>query len=78
MATDTHIDSSFTAANHGRGTSQFARRALAAVTSFVRSLQTARMISTLSGMSDYQLAQLGIKRAGIRQYADHLMAHDAK
>lgn len=39
----------------------------------VRALQEARMMSTLSNMSDYQLTQIGIKRSEIPQYAEKLM-----
>lgn len=40
----------------------------------LRSLQTARMASTLSNMSDGQLAQIGISRSDILKYAETLMA----
>ncbi|QCO58099.1 DUF1127 domain-containing protein (plasmid) [Pseudorhodobacter turbinis] len=44
--------------------------------SLVKALQMSRMISTLSGMNDRQLAQIGISRAEIPQYAVSLMADD--
>ncbi|WP_366142120.1 DUF1127 domain-containing protein [uncultured Roseobacter sp.] len=34
----------------------------------------ARMLSTLSSMSDHQLAQIGISRSDIPRYAEKLMA----
>ncbi len=37
-------------------------------------LQMARMLSTLSKMSDDQLAQIGISRSNIPEYAAKLMA----
>ncbi len=40
----------------------------------LRALQMARMLSTLSNMSDYQLAQIGISRSDIPKYAETLMA----
>ncbi len=39
----------------------------------VQSIQVARMMSTLSNMSDVQLAQIGISRSEIPQYAETLM-----
>ena len=42
--------------------------------SAVLSLQTARMMATLSNMSDQQLAQIGITRSGIPDYANKLIA----
>ena len=47
--------------------------AVAKFGSGVRALQDARMMSTLSNMSDYQLTQIGIKRSDIPQYAEKLM-----
>ena len=41
-----------------------------------KALQMARMLSTLSNMSDYQLAQIGIQRSDIPQYARTLMAEE--
>ncbi|MBT8458184.1 MAG: DUF1127 domain-containing protein [Boseongicola sp.] len=40
----------------------------------LKTLQLARMISTLSSMSDHQLAQIGITRSDIPKYAEELMA----
>lgn len=42
----------------------------------LKALQMARMLSTLSNMSDYQLAQIGISRSEIPQYAEKLMTKD--
>ncbi|WP_300074864.1 DUF1127 domain-containing protein [uncultured Ruegeria sp.] len=42
----------------------------------LKTLQMARMLSTLSNMSDYQLAQIGISRSDIPEYAAKLMADD--
>lgn len=39
-------------------------------------LQMARMLSTLSNMSDHQLAQIGISRSDIPEYAKTLMAKE--
>ncbi|WP_370399241.1 DUF1127 domain-containing protein [Sulfitobacter sp. JB4-11] len=36
----------------------------------------ARMLSTLSSMSDHQLAQIGISRSDIPKYAETLMVDD--
>jgi uncharacterized protein YjiS (DUF1127 family) len=36
----------------------------------------ARMLSALSNMSDYQLAQIGISRSEIPEYAEKLMADE--
>ncbi|MBU2981495.1 DUF1127 domain-containing protein [Lentibacter algarum] len=36
--------------------------------------QTARMMSVLSSMSDYQLKQIGISRSDIPNYAEVLVA----
>ncbi len=38
--------------------------------------QTARMISVLTSMSDQQLAQIGITRTQIPEYAAMLMEHE--
>ena len=40
----------------------------------MRTMQSARMMSTLSHLSDRQLDQIGITRADIPHYADQLMA----
>lgn len=42
----------------------------------LRALQMARMLSTLSNMSDYQLAEIGISRSDIPKYAETLMANE--
>ncbi|WP_299784641.1 DUF1127 domain-containing protein [uncultured Marivita sp.] len=42
----------------------------------LKALQMARMLSTLSHMSDYQLAQIGISRSEIPAYAEKLMADE--
>jgi uncharacterized protein YjiS (DUF1127 family) len=41
-----------------------------------RSMQHARMLSTLNTFSDRQLAEIGIKRSEIASYAETLMAND--
>ena len=40
----------------------------------LKALQMARMLSTLSNMSDSQLAQIGISRSDIPKYAETLIA----
>ncbi len=42
----------------------------------LRGLQMGRMLSTLSNMSDYQLAQIGISRSDIPEYAEKLLADE--
>lgn len=42
----------------------------------IAALQMARMLSTLSNMSDSQLAQIGITRRQIPAYANRLMGRD--
>ena len=42
----------------------------------LRALQMARMLSTLSSMSDHQLAQIGISRSDIPKYAATLMENE--
>ena len=42
----------------------------------LKALQMARMLSTLSNMNDYQLAQIGISRSDIPEYAAKLMADE--
>lgn len=44
--------------------------------SAVKSLQMARMLSSLANMSDHQLAQIGIRRSDIPKYAETLMAEE--
>ncbi len=42
----------------------------------LKALKMARMLSALSNMSDYQLAQIGISRSEISEYAEKLMADE--
>jgi len=42
----------------------------------LKALQMARMLSTLGNMSDYQLAQIGVSRSDIPEYAKKLMADE--
>ena len=42
----------------------------------LKALQMGRMLSTLSNMSDYQLAQIGISRSDIPKYAETLMTDE--
>ncbi|SEW04766.1 protein of unknown function [Aliiroseovarius sediminilitoris] len=42
----------------------------------LKALQMARMLSTLANMTDYQLAQIGISRSEIPEYAEKLMADE--
>lgn len=51
-------------------------KAMAKARAALRALQMARMLSTLSNMSDYQLAQIGISRSDIPKYAETLMANE--
>ena len=51
----------------------FLSKALANAGSGLKAVQTARMKSTLSGMSDHQLAQIGISRSEIPKYAESLI-----
>ena len=44
--------------------------------SALKTMQVARMMSTLSNMSDHQLAQIGIQRSDIPKYAETLMANE--
>lgn len=44
--------------------------------STLKALQMGRMLSTLSNMSDHQLAQIGIQRSEIPKYAETLMADE--
>ncbi|MGH1576252.1 hypothetical protein [Planktotalea sp.] len=52
----------------------FAKRFKASAAKFVHNLQVARMLSTLSTMSDQELTHIGITREGIPEYAKRLMA----
>ena len=51
-------------------------KAMAKTHSVLLTVQTARMMSVLSNMSDHQLDQIGISRADIPKYAETLMAED--
>ena len=44
--------------------------------SVLNALQMARMLSTLSNMSDHQLAQIGIQRSDIPKYAETRIANE--
>lgn len=55
----------------------FPRVLRAKVGGALRALQLARMQSILSQMSDYQLAQVGVKRSQIADFAATLMARDS-
>ena len=44
--------------------------------STLKAIQTARMLSTLSSMSDYQLAQIGLQRPDIPKHAKTLVADE--
>ncbi|OBY25591.1 hypothetical protein A9D60_21590 [Leisingera sp. JC1] len=51
-------------------------KALITARSVVRTLQTARMISVLAGMSDQQLTGIGISRSNIPRYAERLISDE--
>ena len=55
---------------------RFGRNVMAKAKSGLRAVQMARMLSTLSKMSDAQLAMIGIQRSDIPRYAATLMAHE--
>ena len=55
---------------------RFGRKAMAKARSALRTLQMARMLSTLSSMSNHQLAQIGITRSDMPKYAEKLMADE--
>ncbi|SLN74173.1 hypothetical protein ROA7450_04204 [Roseovarius albus] len=42
----------------------------------LKAFQKARMLSALSNLGDYQLAQIGISRSDIPKYAEKLMADE--
>ena len=46
--------------------------------SVIMAMQTARMLSVLSNMSDEQLAEIGISRSDVPDYAGRLIAEDWK
>ncbi|MGJ8628740.1 MAG: DUF1127 domain-containing protein [Sulfitobacter sp.] len=52
----------------------FFSKALTNAGSGLKAVQTARMKSTLSDMSDHQLVQIGISRSEIHKYAESLMS----
>lgn len=56
--------------------SRFSRNVMAKAKSGLRAAQMARMLSTLSKMSDAQLAMIGVQRSDIPQYAKTLMAEE--
>ncbi|WP_245744625.1 DUF1127 domain-containing protein [Aliiroseovarius sediminilitoris] len=51
-------------------------KALAKAHIALKALQMTRMLSTLSKLSDHQLAQIGITRSDIPSYAEKLMKDD--
>lgn len=53
---------------------RFAAQTQITARSVLRPLQTARMMSVLANMSDQQIAEIGISRSDIPQYADRLMS----
>jgi uncharacterized protein YjiS (DUF1127 family) len=55
---------------------RFGRNVMAKAKSGLRAVQMARMLSTLSKMSDAQLAMVGIQRSDIPRYAATLMADE--
>lgn len=55
---------------------RFGTKAMVQARAALRALQMARMLSTLSNMSDYQLSQIGISRSDIPKYAETLMAEE--
>ncbi len=55
--------------------SRIASRAWATARSMLRTLQTSRLMSVLAGMSDVQLAEIGITRGDIPRYATWLMSN---
>ncbi|RLK07918.1 uncharacterized protein DUF1127 [Ruegeria conchae] len=58
------------------GNDGFLARIGATANAALKALQTARMLSTLSNMNDHQLAQIGISRSDIPEYAAKLMANE--
>lgn len=56
--------------------SGFGTKVAASTGSTLKTLQTARMMSALSSMSDNQLSQIGIQRSDIPEYANTLMEND--
>ena len=52
------------------------RKTLASARTTLKTLQTARMISVLTKMSDFQLSQIGITRSEIPEYANELMKQE--
>lgn len=71
------------ARNGGLTSDQFSDKVKAFLARFGRgakstltTLQTARMMSVLSDMSDQQLAQIGISRSDIPEYAERLILEE--
>ncbi|MGB3243560.1 MAG: DUF1127 domain-containing protein [Sulfitobacter sp.] len=62
--------------NLGAVLAGFGRKAQVKTISVIRALQSARMLSTLTNMSDYQLAEIGISRSDIPRYAEKLMENE--
>ncbi|WP_252731304.1 DUF1127 domain-containing protein [Lentibacter algarum] len=70
-----HEDSPFQSAlRHFSFLSRFGRATKAKLHTGFMVFQTARMMSVLSSMSDYQLKQIGISRSDIPNYAEVLVA----
>ncbi|MEL6523948.1 MAG: DUF1127 domain-containing protein [Pseudomonadota bacterium] len=79
MAFSSHTDGSerlHAPAALGALLARFGRSALTKARIALKTLQMARMMSSLSNMSDHQLAQIGISRSDIPNYAEKLMAND--
>ena len=55
---------------------EFSAKFRGASHSFFKALQNARMVSTLTQMSDNQLKQIGISRTEIPEYAKKLMLNE--
>lgn len=53
---------------------RFGGKAIVKAHSALNTIQTGRMVSTLSDMSDHQLSQIGIQRSDIPKYAETLMS----
>ena len=53
---------------------KFGSRIASAAASTLRTMQTGRMMSVLSAMSDEQLAQIGISRSEIPKHAEKLIS----
>ena len=55
---------------------EFSAKFRSGARSFFKALQVARMVSTLTQMSDNQLKQIGISRSEIPEYTRKLMANE--